>query len=154
MPALRQRQAAQIHAVLMQQIEGQEHQLALVGMARAHLGHQAIEMGAAARVDQHQLAVENGRLRGHPAESLDHARQAVGAFRALARIEPHPAAVLDDLKPEAVPFGFMQPILALGWANGGGSVERADKQETGDTGTMIERAPPFCLCVRATAAWA
>jgi len=35
--ALGKRQPAQIDAILVQQIEGQKHQLALVRMARAHL---------------------------------------------------------------------------------------------------------------------
>jgi hypothetical protein len=83
--ALRQGQAAQINAILMQPFEGQEHQLALVGMARAHLRHQSVER---AGIDQHQLAVKNGRLRGHLAEGLDHPRQAIGVFRTVARIKP------------------------------------------------------------------
>ena len=59
----------------MQQIEDQKHQLALVRRARAHLGHQLVEMRGAARIDQDQFAVEDGRLRGQLGEGLDHARQ-------------------------------------------------------------------------------
>jgi hypothetical protein len=38
---------------------------------------------------------------------------------------PHIAAVLDDLKPEAVPFGLVQPIVALGrtWGRGDGGTD-------------------------------
>ena len=35
-------------------------------------------------IDQDQLAVEDGRLRGELGESLHHARQEVGVFRAVA----------------------------------------------------------------------
>ena len=33
--------------------------------------------------------------------------------RTVARIEPNLAAVLDDLKPKAIPLGFVQPVVAL-----------------------------------------
>ena len=55
---------------------------------------------------------------GSVAKALDHARQAIGVFGAVARIEPDPAAVFDDLEAEAVPFGLVQPIVARGWAGG------------------------------------
>jgi hypothetical protein len=71
-------------------------------------------MRGAAGIDQDQLAVEDRRLRGQFAKGLGHARQAVGVFSAVARIESYLAAVLDDLESEAVPFGFVQPIVRLG----------------------------------------
>ena len=116
----------QINAILIQQIEGHEHQLAFVRVAGAHLGHQPVEMSGAAGIDQDQLAVEDGRLRGQLAEGLDHARQAVGVFGAVARIEPNLAAILDDLEAKAIPFGLVQPIVALGRADGCGGAEGAD----------------------------
>jgi hypothetical protein len=48
----------------MQQIEDQEHQLAFVGMARAHLRHQPVEMRRAPGIDQDKFAVKDRRLRG------------------------------------------------------------------------------------------
>jgi len=35
-----------------QQIEGHEHQLRLVRVGRGHLGHEPVEVGGAARIDQ------------------------------------------------------------------------------------------------------
>ena len=131
---LGQRQAAQIDAILGSEIEGQEHQLAFVWMAGAHLGHQPIEMHRASGIDQAKLAIEDRRLRGQLAECLDHARQTVGVFGTVTRIEPDPVAVLDDLKPEAIPFGLVQPIVAFGWANGCGWGERTDERR--GTGTI------------------
>ena len=40
-----------------------------------------------------------------------------------------PSAILDDLKPESIPFGLVQPIVGLGWANGCGGGEGTDKGE-------------------------
>ena len=68
-------------------------------------------------------------MRGKLGEGLDHAGQAVGVFGTVARIEPNLAAVLDDLKPKAIPLGLVQPIVALGWADGCGWGEGADKGE-------------------------
>jgi hypothetical protein len=36
----------------------------------------------------------------------------------LARIEPNREAVQDDLKPETVPLGFVQPAVSFGWTDG------------------------------------
>ena len=63
-------------------------------------------------------------------EGLGHAREAVGVYRAETRVEPNVAAILDDLKPETVPFGLVQPIVASGWANGCRRAEGADEHET------------------------
>jgi hypothetical protein len=106
----------------MQQIEGHEHQLALVRVAGTHLVYQPVKMSGAPGIDQDQLAIEDCRLRGQLTEGLDHPRQAVGVFGTVARIEPNPAAILDDLKPEAVPFRLVQPIIAFGRSDacGGG----------------------------------
>jgi hypothetical protein len=49
--ALGERQAAQIDAVLMQQIEHEDRQLRFVRLAHAHLRHQLIEVRGAARID-------------------------------------------------------------------------------------------------------
>ena len=70
----------------MEQIEGNEHQLAFVRVVGAHLGHQAVKMRSTARIDQDELAVEDGRFRGQLGEGLDHAWQPVGVFSAVARI--------------------------------------------------------------------
>jgi hypothetical protein len=50
----------QIDAILVQQIESQEHQLAFVGMAPAHLGHQSVEMSRVPRIDQAKARPERG----------------------------------------------------------------------------------------------
>lgn len=39
----------------------------------------------------------------------DHARPSL--------VEPRITTILDDLEAKAVPFGFVQPIVALGWAD-------------------------------------
>jgi len=102
----------------MQQIEHQEHQLAFVRRARAHLRHKAVEMRCPARIDQDQFPVENRRLRGQLAEGLDHSGQPVAVFRAALGVHADAGAVLDDLKAKAVPLRFMHPIVALWWADG------------------------------------
>ena len=56
--ALDQRQAAQVNAILMQQIERHEHQLAFVRVAGAHLGHQPAAKEQAAR----EAAEERARV--------------------------------------------------------------------------------------------
>jgi hypothetical protein len=38
----------------------------------------------------------------------------MGVIGTALRVEPHIAAILNDLEAEAVPFGFVQPIFALG----------------------------------------
>jgi hypothetical protein len=68
----------------MEQLEGEEHQLAFIRLPRAHLGHQAVKMRSAAGIDQDKLAVEYGRLRGQLAEGLGDARQAVGVLSGVA----------------------------------------------------------------------
>ena len=75
-------------------------------------------MGGAPGVDQDELAVEDRRLRGQLGEGLDHARQTVGVFGTVARIQPHPATVLDDLEAKAIPLGLVQPVIALGRTDG------------------------------------
>jgi hypothetical protein len=87
-------------------------------------------MRSIARLDQDQLAVEDGRLRGQLAEGFGHARQPVAVFSAVARIESDLAAILDDLEAKAVPFGLVQPIVALGWAYGCAGGEGANEYET------------------------
>ena len=69
-------------------------------------------------IDQDQLAIEDGRFRGQRAEGRAHAGQALCIVGTVARVEADTSAVLDDLEPEAIPFGLMQPIIALGRANG------------------------------------
>ena len=84
-------------------------------------------------------------LRGQLTEGLDHPRQTVGVFGTVARIEPGADAVFDDLKPEAVPLGLVQPIVAFGWANGCRGGEGADE---GKTWHDLGRPPPFCYAPR------
>jgi hypothetical protein len=45
-------------------------------------------------------------------------------------VEPHIAAVLVDLEPEAIPLGLVQPIVAFGWTNGCRGGEGTDERET------------------------
>ena len=52
---------------------------------------------------------------------------------ATRRTVPNPAAILDDLKPEAIPFGLVQPVVAFWWANGCGGREGADEDWTHNT---------------------
>jgi hypothetical protein len=49
---------------------------------------------------------------------------------------PDGHAVLDDLEAEAIPFRLVQPIVALGWADGCGGGEGADERETRATGLL------------------
>ena len=64
--ALDQRQAAQVNAILMQQIERHEHQLAFVRVAGAHLGHQPAAKEQAAR----EAAEERARVAALPSTRL------------------------------------------------------------------------------------
>jgi hypothetical protein len=114
----------------MQQIEHQEHQLAFVRRARAHLRHKAVEMRCPARIDQAEFAVENCRLRGQLAEGLHHAGQPGRGFRAALGVHADAGAILDDLEAKAVPLGFMNPIVALWWANGCGGGQGTDEGDT------------------------
>jgi len=68
--ALRQRQAAQLDAVLVQEIKRQEHQLEFVRRARTHLPHQPVKMCAAPGIDQDQFPVEDCGLCLQLAEGL------------------------------------------------------------------------------------
>ena len=61
-----QRQAAQVNAILMQQIERHEHQLAFVRVAGAHLGHQPAAKEQAAR----EAAEERARVAALPSTRL------------------------------------------------------------------------------------
>jgi hypothetical protein len=61
-----QRQAAQIHAVLVQHIKREIHQLRLIRAARPHLGHKFVKVRGTPRIDQYQLTIEDGRPRGQP----------------------------------------------------------------------------------------
>jgi hypothetical protein len=54
------------------------------------------------------------------AEGLNHARQAIRVVGAAARVETDTGAILDSLKPEAIPFWLVQPVIAFGRANGCG----------------------------------
>ena len=72
----------------------------------------------------------HGRLRRQLAEGLNHARQAIRLVGAAARVETDTGAILDGLKPEAIPFGFVQPVVAFGRADGRGWGQRTDKRET------------------------
>ena len=132
--ALDQGQATQIEAVLVEEVKDQEHQLAFVRRTRAHLCHQPVEVRGAAGIDQAQLAVEDRRARREPCEGLDHARKTVGVFSTVARIQPNRAAILDDLEAKPIPFGFVDPIVALWWAGRGG--QGADERETYWHGTV------------------
>jgi hypothetical protein len=69
-------------------------------------------------------------LRGQLGEGRDHARQPVGVFGAVARIQPNLVAVLDDLEPKPIPLRLVQPIIALGRSDGCRGGEGADKRET------------------------
>jgi hypothetical protein len=101
----------------------------LIWPARAHLVHQPIEVCAAAWVDQAQLAINNCCLCWELGESLGHGRQAIRVFGTALGVEPNPAAILDGLEPKAVPFGFVQPIIAHGWAgNSGGGEGTAERK--------------------------
>ena len=62
--ALDQRQAAQVNAILMQQIERHEHQLAFVRVAGAHLGHQPAAKAA------REAAEERARVAALPSTRL------------------------------------------------------------------------------------
>jgi len=85
---------------LMQQIEHQEHQLAFVRRARAHLRHKAVEMRCPARIDQAEFAVENCRLRGQLAEGLQHAGQPGRGFPLLEYMRtPAPSLMTWKRKP-------------------------------------------------------
>ena len=88
-------------------------------------------------IDQDQLTVEDGRLRGQLTEGLDHARQPFRVFSAMARVEPDLAAILGDLKPKAIPFGFVTSIVALEWADGCGWRQGADERETDGHGGKL-----------------
>ena len=49
----------------------------------------------------------------------------------MARVEADAGAVLDDLEAKAVKLRFVQPIVAIGWANGCRGVKGTDEGETG-----------------------
>lgn len=61
------------------------------------------------------------------------------AFNISLAVEPHIAAVLVDLEPEAIPLGFVQPIVAFGWTNGCRGGEGTDERETwhGTAGRLL-----------------
>jgi len=71
-------------------------------------------------IDQGELAIENGRFCGQLGEGFTHARQFVCVLGAVPRIEADAGGVLDDLKPETIPFGFVAPIIAVGRVDGSG----------------------------------
>jgi hypothetical protein len=66
-------------------------------MTRAHLPHQSIEVRGSPWIDQDELAIENCRSCGQLGEGLDHARQPIAVFSAMARVEADAGVVLDDL---------------------------------------------------------
>jgi hypothetical protein len=52
-------------------------------------------------------------------------------FRAALGVHADAGAVLDDLEAKAVPFGFMQPIVALWWSDGCGRRQGLDERDNG-----------------------
>ena len=57
-------------------------------------------------------------------------RQAPGPIIAAPAVEPHTAALLDDLEPIAVQLRFVQPCVASGQSFGGHGIAGRDKTRT------------------------
>jgi hypothetical protein len=75
-------------------------------------------MCATPRIDQAQLAVEKCRVRRQFGEGPERAGELDALFRAALRVEPHINAMFDHLEAKAIPLGAVQPIVALGRADG------------------------------------
>ena len=67
---------------------------------------------------------------GSSAKALRILGRLVAVCCAALRVEPHIAAVFDDLEAKAVPFGLVQPIVALGRAESCGRGEGMNEIET------------------------
>jgi hypothetical protein len=112
--------------------------------------HQSVEVGTTAWVDQAQLTIEDCHLCWQLGEGFHHAWQTVAVFGSAFRIEANAAAVFDDLKSEPIPFRFVQPIIALGRANGRGRAKGTDGRERGHGLYFLlnpQSLPVFSCCV-------
>ena len=87
-------------------------------------------MRGAARIDQDQFAVENGRLRGELAEGLDQARQPFRVFGAVARIGRSSRPSLMIWKRNPSHLGSRIHIVAFWWADGCRRQQGTDERET------------------------
>ena len=126
----------------VQEIEGQEHQLAFVRVTGAHLGHQPIKRRCPTGIDQAQLTIEDRRLRGQLAKGST-CPAAGPCIRRRRANRTGPGCVLDDLEAKAIPFRFVQPIVALGRADScGGAGGRMNARRTGTSCQLQELSCP------------
>ena len=106
--ALDQRQVAQITAVMLDQVEGEQHHL----MSPA-LAPQRVVVRRAVVADNHRLAVDQKRLR--PDEALcrfDDGREAVGPVMAALREAADARAVPAHHQPITIVLNFVNPQWA------------------------------------------
>jgi hypothetical protein len=86
----------------MQQVEG-EHCEERAGGSPATM--QAGKVGSPFLVWQHELGIDGRRTTGNPLQGRRDRIEALGPIIAAPAVQPHLAAVLDDLEPVAIELG-------------------------------------------------
>lgn len=120
--ALDRRQRAQILAVLVQDVEGDEcEQLGVPCHARMHL----LEVRPAVGLRRDHLAVDDEGLRGQLFSGIDHRPEPLRPVMAIPGEGARAGPVEDQLDTEAVIFDFVQPVVADPPAPGPGAVPAA-----------------------------
>ena len=110
--ALDQRHRAQVVAVQMEEVEGEEDQL-----VRAPLGERVLQGGEARDaplVLHHDLAVDQRLLAGQSSKASASTPVAVGPVEPGAGEQPHLAVVDARDGPIAVELDLVQPVVAVG----------------------------------------
>jgi hypothetical protein len=102
-----ERHAAQIAAVILQQIEGVER-----GYVTATPAAQHLEIGETIRPDHDRLAVEREALGFQPSCALCDRRQSRRPIDCLATKKPNALAVAADDDPISVMLDFVNPVGA------------------------------------------
>jgi hypothetical protein len=96
-----------------EEVEAEEHQRDLIGLALSHLRMQRPEVRPAISSKQAQFAVERDRVRRQFGERLRYAGQALGDIDAVTAKDADPVAIFHDLGAIAVELTLVAPFCAV-----------------------------------------
>ena len=133
-PAFDQREWPEIFAVAVQEIEGEEHEIAFI------CGPNAMKVRRATLVGQHKLPIEQRRAARQLQEVIGEIGQSLGPILTAPAVQAHLAAILGDLKAVPVELDLVLPSAPIGDGLGRGGYAGSDKVDGHATGVGT---PPF-----------
>jgi len=127
-PTFDQREWPEVFAVAVQEIEGEENEVAFI------CGPNPLEVRHATLIGQHKLPVEQRRATRQLQEGIGEVRQSLRPIFTVPAVQAHLAAILGDLKAVPVELDLVLPGVPVGDGLGRGGYAGADKVDGHATG--------------------